>query len=120
MLKYFVYTVIIACAVTLIVNYSRNRSSYVAKLLRYFSNKNGVLLTADELKRFNGVDRKELYISLLGNVFDVTNGTQHYGPGQSYNVFVGQFVLKLFYTPILVRERTNFKDEVLLTYGICL
>lgn len=47
--------------------------------------------TADELKDFNGggADGK-IFISVLGNVYDVTAGAAFYGPGSGYHVFAGK------------------------------
>jgi len=57
--------------------------------------------TLDELKQYNGKDRKEIYISVSGEgnffhifissfeVFDVTD-SGFYGPGQSYSMFAGK------------------------------
>lgn len=55
------------------------------------------LLTVEELANFDGIHSKELYLSILGSVYDVTKGVKHYGPDGSYNYFVGkvEFLLKL-------------------------
>jgi hypothetical protein len=51
--------------------------------------KNG-LFTKDELAKYDGgSNSRGLFISILGSVFDVAKGEQHYGPGGSYNVFAG-------------------------------
>lgn len=47
------------------------------------------LLTVEELANFDGIHSKELYLSILGSVYDVTKGAKHYGPDGSYNYFVG-------------------------------
>lgn len=47
------------------------------------------LLTVEELANFDGVHSTELYLSILGSVYDVTKGAKHYGPDGSYNYFVG-------------------------------
>lgn len=49
------------------------------------------IFTPDELKLYNGIDKPELYLSLLGNVYDVTKGEKHYGKDGSYHYFVGEF-----------------------------
>ncbi|CAG9817285.1 unnamed protein product [Phaedon cochleariae] len=61
------------------------------------SNRNR-LFTNDELKLYNGVDKPELYLAILGNVFDVSKGAKHYGPNQQYNVFVGCDASRSFVT----------------------
>lgn len=44
----------------------------------------------DELAKYDGSEgSKGIYLSILGQVFDVTKGAKHYGPGGSYNIFVG-------------------------------
>ncbi|CAH2003016.1 unnamed protein product [Acanthoscelides obtectus] len=63
-----------------------------------------VLLTLEELQLYNGKDRPELYLSILGEVFDVTKGAKHYGDGCQYNFFVGKDASRNFITG-------NFNDE---------
>lgn len=48
------------------------------------------LLTVDELAKFDGIHNNELYLAILGSVYDVTKGAKHYGAGGSYNYFVGK------------------------------
>lgn len=57
------------------------------------------LLCKDELKEYNGVGRPELFLVILGKVYNVTKGKNHYGPNQAYHVFVGNLrrFLKLFH-----------------------
>lgn len=47
------------------------------------------VFTKEELKLFNGIDKPQLYLAILGKIFDVSKGAKHYGPGKQYNVFVG-------------------------------
>lgn len=50
-----------------------------------------ILLTTAELKEYDGtVEGKGLYLALLGQIFDVKKGRQHYGPGGGYEFFSGQ------------------------------
>lgn len=49
------------------------------------------LFSSEELQKYNGIDNPELYLAILGNVFDVTKGKKHYGPGETYNVFAGNY-----------------------------
>ncbi|KAI4472681.1 hypothetical protein M0802_016579 [Mischocyttarus mexicanus] len=46
------------------------------------------IFTKDELKKYNNIENG-LYLSILGQVFDVTKGAKHYEPGASYHIFVG-------------------------------
>lgn len=50
------------------------------------------LFTAKGLQRYNGTEVAELYLAILGVVYDVTRSSQHYGAGKTYNVFVGMNV----------------------------
>lgn len=54
------------------------------------------LLTPEELTQFDGVHSKFLYLSILGSVYDVSKGIKHYGPGGTYNFFVGKTFSKLY------------------------
>lgn len=65
------------------------------QILTYIQNVFGgkatvILYTKEELEKYNGVDNPELYLAILGNVYNVTKGKNFYGPGQSYEFFVGQ------------------------------
>ncbi|CAB3382440.1 Hypothetical predicted protein [Cloeon dipterum] len=49
-----------------------------------------LLLTKQELKQYDGTEgSKGLYVAILGSVFDVSAGKEHYGPGCSYHFFTG-------------------------------
>ncbi|KAK3083540.1 hypothetical protein FSP39_025050 [Pinctada imbricata] len=53
-------------------------------------NQNNVrLFTKAELQGYRGDDGGPIYMAILGQVFDVTNGRKHYGPGGSYHFFTG-------------------------------
>jgi len=47
------------------------------------------LFTKDELKLFNGVDRDSIYLSILGEVYDVTTG-KFYSKDGDYGFFAGK------------------------------
>lgn len=56
---------------------------------------NQKVFTSNELKKYTNLENG-LYISILGNVFDVTKGAKHYGPGATYHAFTGIiYILKL-------------------------
>ncbi|XP_035895665.1 neuferricin homolog [Anopheles stephensi] len=57
-----------------------------------------LLFTETELSKFNGKERDLLYLVILGHVYDVTAGLKHYGPGQSYHMFVGHDATRSFVT----------------------
>jgi predicted heme/steroid binding protein len=48
------------------------------------------LFTEQELAEYNGVsDPNKLALAILGEVYDVSAGAKHYGPGKGYNFFCG-------------------------------
>ena len=49
------------------------------------------LFTKEELSKFTGADEGDVYIAILGDVFDVTKGRKHYGIGGGYEFFSGKF-----------------------------
>ena len=66
------------------------------------------LLTAEELKLYDGSDGSPgLYIALLGQVFDVSKGKEHYGPGGGYSFFAAKDGSRAFVTG-------EFNDEGLI------
>jgi hypothetical protein len=52
------------------------------------NNEEEILFTTSALKKYTNLN-DGLYLSILGQVFDVTNGAKHYGPGETYHVFTG-------------------------------
>lgn len=50
------------------------------------------LFTPEDLKQFGGENAKELYLSILGNVFDVSSAASYYGPGKMYHGFTGELL----------------------------
>jgi len=50
------------------------------------------LFDTTRLSRYNGVDGGKIYLSILGIVFDVTEGRRFYGPGGSYSGFSGKYL----------------------------
>ncbi|XP_076277177.1 neuferricin [Lasioglossum baleicum] len=51
----------------------------------------------NELGKYTNL-KDGLYISILGQVFDVTKGAKHYGPGATYHVFTGRDASLAFIT----------------------
>eukprot|EP00291_Cryptomonas_curvata_P012289 CAMPEP_0172192738 /NCGR_PEP_ID=MMETSP1050-20130122/24519_1 /TAXON_ID=233186 /ORGANISM="Cryptomonas curvata, Strain CCAP979/52" /LENGTH=124 /DNA_ID=CAMNT_0012868123 /DNA_START=133 /DNA_END=507 /DNA_ORIENTATION=+ len=50
-----------------------------------------LVFTKERLKVFNGrLDGLPLILCVVGHCFDVTEGEQFYGVGQTYNAFVGR------------------------------
>jgi len=57
------------------------------------------LFTMEELKRHDGSNPDlPLYLAIIGEVFDVTKGKQHYGPGAGYSFFSGTDGTRAFVT----------------------
>ncbi|KAK9817230.1 hypothetical protein WJX72_011430 [[Myrmecia] bisecta] len=48
-------------------------------------------LTLDQLKAFDGSKPEgTIYISVKGVIYDVTSGSDFYGPGSGYHIFAGK------------------------------
>jgi len=61
--------------------------------------KNVRLWTAEELSEYDGKsDPSKLALSILGEVFDVSKGDKHYGPGMGYHFFTGKDGTRAFVT----------------------
>ncbi|KAH8274177.1 hypothetical protein KR018_001179 [Drosophila ironensis] len=71
------------------------------------------LFTAAELANFDGEEGRPIYLALLGSVFDVTRGVKHYGPGCSYNFFVGRDASASFITGEFEEYDAQTADDVL-------
>uniref|UniRef100_A0A182SI14 Cytochrome b5 heme-binding domain-containing protein n=1 Tax=Anopheles maculatus TaxID=74869 RepID=A0A182SI14_9DIPT len=69
-----------------------------------------LLLTEAELSKFNGKDNELLYLVILGHVYDVTAGVKHYGPGQSYHMFVGHDATRSFVTGEFEQYTSELSD----------
>lgn len=50
------------------------------------------VFTTEELSRYNGNNGDTVYLAVLGKVYDVTIGSQHYAKGAPYNYFTGKFI----------------------------
>ncbi|XP_044753585.1 neuferricin homolog [Coccinella septempunctata] len=55
-----------------------------------------LMFTTESLSEFNGKISPKLYLSIMGLVFDVSKGMKHYGPGASYNFFIGKDTTRNF------------------------
>ncbi|KAJ8412356.1 hypothetical protein AAFF_G00126920 [Aldrovandia affinis] len=57
------------------------------------------LLRENDLSSYNGESKSQrLYLSILGQVFDVSKGLKHYGPGGGYHFFAGKDASRAFVT----------------------
>lgn len=70
------------------------------------------LFTIDELSQYDGSGENKLYLSIMGEVFDVERGRQHYGPGGSYATFAGKDASRAFITGEFDDKKSNL-DHVL-------
>lgn len=50
--------------------------------------KEEILFTTSTLRKYKNLD-DGLYLSILGQVFDVSSGAKHYGPSETYHIFTG-------------------------------
>ncbi|XP_035290329.1 neuferricin isoform X1 [Anguilla anguilla] len=102
MLKYFILTVISASIVFLSVHYDLDSiyENTVSLLFSVGRRKEEVrLLGENDLSLYNGEsDSNGLYLSVLGQVFDVSRGREHYGPGGGYHLFAGKDASRAFVT----------------------
>lgn len=46
--------------------------------------------TLEQLKEYDGIKNKSIYIGLCGEIFDVTSASDFYGVGNSYHCFAGR------------------------------
>lgn len=82
------------------INLDLLQSILSSGLVTYFSSSEDVekdidchvqsTFTKEVLKTFTGKNNKPIYLSILGNIFDVSKAKKYYGPGENYNVFTGK------------------------------
>lgn len=75
--------------------YLQNTKKFIEDKISFFSSpttkSGGKLFTVEELQRYDGRgDSPGLYLAVLGKVFDVQKGSQHYRPGGGYSFFAGR------------------------------
>lgn len=63
--------------------------------------------------RKNGVDESVIWLSIMGEVFDVTEGTDYYGPGNTYSAFSGRDASVPFCTGKFTPEEAEKSPDVL-------
>mmetsp|Transcript_25163 Transcript_25163/g.29127 ORF Transcript_25163/g.29127 Transcript_25163/m.29127 type:complete len:190 (-) Transcript_25163:159-728(-) len=57
------------------------------------------IFSAEELSKYKGEDKESLiYLSVLGEVYDVTSGREFYEQGQGYSYFAGRDATVSFFT----------------------
>ncbi|KAL1978235.1 hypothetical protein VTN31DRAFT_1094 [Thermomyces dupontii] len=70
--------------------------------------KGPINLTPDELALYNGTDPNlPLYLAINGTIFDVSANRAIYGPGGSYNFFVGRDATRAFVTGCFREDLTD-------------
>ena len=57
-----------------------------------------VIFSKADIASFTGEGEEPIYLALLGGVFDVTKGADHYGPGGGYHFFAGRDSSRAFVT----------------------
>jgi len=62
------------------------------------------VISKDELAKKNGKDSDELWLSIMGEVYDVSGGKEYYGEGSAYSVFVGKDGSVPFVTGVFTDE----------------
>ena len=77
------------------------------------------VFTREELSNYKGEDGGNVYLALLGNVYDVTRGKRHYGPGGGYSFFSGidgsaAYVTGEFNEKGLVDDISNLSNQDIL------
>lgn len=84
MFKKLLVSIIICCFA---IYFNKDR---LDKIFQTRQDENGTyLFTSQELKQYDGIDKPELFLVILGNVYNVTKGAEHYGPAKTYHSFIG-------------------------------
>eukprot|EP00957_Ditylum_brightwellii_P031990 2425604-Ditylum_brightwellii.AAC.1 len=58
----------------------------------------------DECDEYDESNSSPLYLSIMGRIYDVTAGSNFYGPGGQYHSFVGKDATRAFATGCLKEE----------------
>ncbi|XP_047527616.1 neuferricin [Vanessa atalanta] len=108
-LKYIIITVTIAITAIILRKYNFTLKTDDDKLKRT----NGPLVFSyDELAKYDGIYIDKLYLSVIGSIFDVTEGKKYYAKGSPYHYFVGKDGTRALVTGDFKDESSN-KDHVL-------
>jgi predicted heme/steroid binding protein len=78
-----------------------------------------VMITAEELKKHDGDQVGTIWLAVLGEVYDVTEGKQYYGKGEGYAGFAGKdgtaaFVTGEFNEKGLTSDVSDFTPEQMM------
>lgn len=72
------------------------------------------LLQIEELQKYNGkVKGEKIYLSILGDVYDVTKGAEYYAEGAGYHGFAGRDAAVPFVTGVFTEEESQKSTDVL-------
>ena len=71
------------------------------------------VVTKDELSKKTGVDTDEIWLSIMGEVYDVSSGKQYYGEGSGYSIFAGRDGSVPFITGVFTPEEADKSIDVL-------
>jgi hypothetical protein len=69
-----------------------------------------ILLTAKELSEKS--NDNELFLAILGSVYDVSSGAKHYKPGGSYHFFLGKDASRAFVTGDFVNDLNDQIEDL--------
>jgi len=71
------------------------------------------IVTREELERKTGEDGSEIWLSVMGEVYDVTAGKSFYGKGKSYGAFSGTDCTVCFVSGLFTAdEAAKHTDEI--------
>lgn len=75
-----------------------------------------ILFTKQTLSEFNGEDvNKDIYLGILGSVYDVSRGKKFYGGGCTYSMFAGKDASALFISGDFTEYNENSDDVLKLS-----
>lgn len=121
-LALFLAFIAIGIAIFLTPELKDNFFSFVNAYFPKFSSSgssNVRLFTKQELAKYTGEDESNVYLAILGNVYDVTSGRKHYGAGGGYHFFTGKdgtraFVSGVFTEQGLIEDTSGLSHSDLL------
>ena len=70
------------------------------------------IFTADELSKYKGENGGQIFLAMFGKVFDVSRGTDFYGPGGGYHFFAGTII------SLMIHDVFQLLITMLATLGI--
>jgi predicted heme/steroid binding protein len=86
-------------------------------LLNYYLGSRNTIKTSSKtftlewLEKQGTKDNKNLYLAVLGKIYDVSKGAKHYEPGGSYDFFVGKDASRAYVTGDFVNDlNDNIND----------